>query len=151
MILTTLYLYLHWRSVPSARDPTSHVWEDGNVLVFDSRSSWGAPKTLSFRLVEAITDEEGQDKSLAIDGSGNFKDQEDVGMCWVDLAPMWDDVMDTDSKQCTVSCQVQFLPTNATSQFDEHGELPNEVDGGVEVCTCPFSVGTIRKEVLDYF
>ena len=111
------------------------MWEDGNVLVFDSRSSWGAPKTLSLRLVKVNADEEGQDQSLAIDESGIFKYQEDIGMCWVDLAPMWDDVIDTDSKQCTVSCQVQFLPTNATSQFDEHGELPNVVDGVVEVCT----------------
>lgn len=110
------------------QDPNKQVWEEGNILVFDNWSSWGAPQTLALRLSEALHVEEGDDP--IIDGSGY---QNDIGMCWVDLTPIWDEAIDTDTKERTVTCHAEFLPTNATGQFDDHGELPPNLDGVVEV------------------
>jgi hypothetical protein len=90
-------------------DQHSNRWDKGNVLTFDSRSSWGAPQTISLRLSETS-----EDNSPSADGPY----PKEVGFCWVDLASMWKQESDGSA---TVSCQV--WSSDAISNFDEHGDL----------------------------
>jgi hypothetical protein len=101
-------------------------------MVFDSRSSWGAPQTLSLRLSEAFVTTGDGDKYQA-GGSGKHQILEDVGVCWVDLATIWDKTLEDSIKEQTVSVNAKLLPSKACSQFDEQGELPDAFEGTAEV------------------
>jgi hypothetical protein len=101
-------------------------------MVFDSRSSWGAPQTLSLRLSEAFVTTGDRDKHQA-GGSGKHQILEDVGVCWVDLATIWDETLEDSIKDKTVSVNAKLLPSKACSQFDEQGELPDAFEGKAEV------------------
>lgn len=101
-------------------------------MVFESRSSWGAPQTLSLRLSEAFITTGDNDKSRA-DSTGKHQILQDVGVCWVDLTSIWDETLEDSIKQRTVSVSTQLLPSKVCSQFDEHGELPDNFEGKVEV------------------
>lgn len=91
-----------------------NIWDDKNVLVFDSQSTWGKPQTLALRISESTTDE----IRLALDGKQ--PSLKEVGYSWVDLAPIWK----RGSKTSTaISCQV--WPAESLGQFDEYGDLPD--------------------------
>jgi hypothetical protein len=90
-------------------DQDSIRWDKGNVLTFDSRSSWGAPQTISLRLSETS-----EDNPPSADGPY----PKEVGFGWVDLASLWKQESDDST---TVSCQV--WSSDAIRNFDEHGDL----------------------------
>lgn len=100
-----------------------HVWDKGNVLRFDSRSSWGPPRTLSFRVSEAASQSEAQDKTAAPDGSSGVQCLKEEGFCWVDLSSLWDRVRESRGETCTFSCHEQVWPLHVATDFDDHGEL----------------------------
>eukprot|EP00980_Cylindrotheca_fusiformis_P003946 scaffold871_cov130-Cylindrotheca_fusiformis.AAC.23 len=119
-------------SFPAGQDPNVHVWKEGNAMAFETRSSWGAPQTLSLRLSEAFITT-GDNNGLK--GGSNSKNQilEDVGVCWVDLANIWEETWEDSKKERIVSVCARLLPSKVCSQFDQHGELPDVFEGNMEV------------------
>ena len=98
-------------------DQGSSRWDKGNAMAFDTRSSWGAPKTMSLRLSEAC-----QSNSSSPDGLCP------TGFSWVNLAPLWK----TSEGSITVSCKV-WSP-DSINNFDEHGDSQGRSTSG-EVST----------------
>jgi hypothetical protein len=86
---------------------TKHAWFGGNKLVFDSRSSWGAPQTLSLRMAPKAESAAGEEVSFA----------------WVDLQPAWEQVDDTEEPH-TVRTFIA-LRDPREQMFDEQGYLPD--------------------------
>jgi hypothetical protein len=95
----------------SSTGSDSHVWDKSNTLSFDTRSSWGAPQTLSLRLSS------GQVSAGSTD--------EEVGFCWVDLSNLWlgSEAVNGTS---TATCLVKVYSLHDTATFDEHGDLPSD-------------------------
>ena len=88
---------------------TKHSWFAGNKLVFDSRSSWGAPQTLSLRVSPQ---------------SEGVVTTEEVSFGWMDLQPCWSTVEDTE-KTYTVRQTVDLRDPHE-QKFDESGFLPDD-------------------------
>ena len=99
------------KSVPSRcidTATTKHSWLAGNKLVFDSRSSWGAPQTLSLRVspkTESVTGEE-------------------VSFGWLDLKPCWN-MVDRQGRPHKVRTTID-LRDPRQQMFDEQGFLPDD-------------------------
>lgn len=93
----------------------THIWRKDGVLIFDARSSWGAPQTLSLRLSSRQADS-------AQSGSSS-DDTEEVGYGWVDLAAQFS----LTEAQTTTTCYAEIWPVDCqANSFDEHGDLPTE-------------------------
>lgn len=96
-------------------------------MTFDTRSSWGAPRTLALRLSSVDVDGDGQDQLAHTDDRGRLHYSSEVGSCWVDLGPLWRrlDSMKREkgSGFSTVTCHAQMLSLDDTEPFDQHGEL----------------------------
>jgi hypothetical protein len=106
-----------------------YVWQEQQGLLFDSRSSWGPPQTLSLRVSESIGNSDGDDQILSTDDNGTLSHQETRGVCWVDLDPFWDSEEDGEH-----IVHAKCLPPYAANQFDDHGELPTTLQVSQEVC-----------------
>jgi len=124
------------QSVRVHRESNRHIWDRTNIMVFDSRSTWGPPKTLSLRLPEALIDPTKKDAKTSADATPdcNLRQQE-CGYCWIDLTPYWEQTSDKreswyDRKTTTkpssgqVSCKAQVVPPDFFKDFDEHGDVP---------------------------
>ena len=97
----------------------SHTWEDiGGTLTFDTRSSWGAPKTLCLRLSSVALDAEGRDQVSHTDDNGRLMYSSEEGYCWVDMTTIW-----KRGNSPTVSCHAQVWSLETTEAFDQHGDL----------------------------
>jgi len=114
----------------SSQSSRTHAWEEDDVLEFETRSSWGAPQTLSLQLLSVSLGENGQEHIVHSDENGQLHYTSDVGSCWIDLKSLWDriDSQDHNMEQrgnvATVSCHAQVWSTEMTEAFDEHGEIP---------------------------
>jgi len=126
------------QSVRVEKESNRHIWDRANIMVFDSRSAWGPPKTLSLRLSEASIDQANGD-SRTSNGStpDNRLRQEECGYCWVDLTPYWERTstkrnpkngLKRTSKPDLnkVSCKARILPPDCFKDFDDHGDLPED-------------------------
>ena len=110
-------------------EASSYRWVEGNVLSFESRSSWGGPKTLSMKLASLAVTDEGNEKLQHSDIQGRLHYFMDAGYCWVDLSSLWDRVIPpADSSkvpgtQVTVRChaQVSSPPHGNGEEFDHSG------------------------------
>jgi phosphatidylinositol 3-kinase len=94
---------------------TKHSWFAGNKLVFDSRSSWGAPQTLSVRVspkTESVLSDE-------------------VRFGWLDLKPFWD-AFDKTEKSHKVRKTVDMRDP-CEQKFDEQGFLPDDYRSAVKL------------------
>jgi Phosphatidylinositol 3- and 4-kinase len=98
-----------------------HAWGSGNngTLVFDTRSSWGAPQTLSLRLSSS---------SPTANPTGSAVTVEDATFGWVDLSQLWKDCSYTKSGgRKSGKCQVSMLSLEARDEMiDEHGEASDQ-------------------------
>jgi len=104
-------------------ETSSYLWEKGSVLTFDTRSSWGAPQTLSLRLSSVDLSDDGSDKLAHADESGTLHYSSEVGFCWVDLRPLWARIDVAKSSFATVMCHAQISSSDAMQSFDQHGDL----------------------------
>jgi hypothetical protein len=95
-------------SQSSKSSQTDHEWSKANgMLKFDTRSSWGAPQTLSIRL------------SFERASRG----QEEVGFSWIDLSQFWQR-SSTTRKAKTFTCYANIIdPGHDTQVFDDQGDL----------------------------
>ncbi len=104
------------------------MWDDGDALIFDTRSCWGAPQTLSLRLSSVAFSEAGHDQFSLSDESESLHYTSDVGFCWVDLRPVWHRAtvnQDTMTPcHATATCHAQLWSFDAVGDFDENGEVP---------------------------
>jgi len=124
------------QSVGVGQESNNHIWNKANFMVFDSRSTWGAPQTLSLRLSEAIVEPTEKQTKASIDSTrGRVSSQKECGYCWVNLTPYWEQSIDklvsrhrsklaTKSNAGKVTCKAQVVPFDAFKDFDEHGDLP---------------------------
>jgi hypothetical protein len=95
------------RTVFERESNHNDAWKIGNILVFDSRSSWGAPKTLTLRL--DYTDENLECKN--------------VGYCWIDLSSFWENLDCYQSgNYCPVRVNATVVSPTYLNCFDEHGQ-----------------------------
>jgi hypothetical protein len=93
---------------------THHTWKRGGILVFESRSSWGAPQTLSFRIYGKSKQDETQ----------QYGDSE-VGLCWIDLSEQWKKCEYTETSISVKKSEFVWPKSSVTQRFDEHGEPPD--------------------------
>ena len=85
-------------------------WTENNSLVFESRSNWGHPKTLSLKV-------------STLSKCTNFPDEEahdisDVGCGFVDLCPFWKQM----NNGLAVEGRTKINLFDLAEEFDQHGE-----------------------------
>lgn len=102
-------------------------------MTFDTRSSWGAPQTLSLRLSSVDLGEDGNEKLAHADESGTLHYSSEVGFCWVDLRPLWARIDPSKSVFATVMCHAQICSLDSIQSFDDHGDFCASVDTNPEV------------------
>jgi hypothetical protein len=118
------------QSVGVDQESNNHIWNKANFMVFDSRSTWGPPQTLSLRLSEAIIEPTERETNASIDSS-----LKECSYCWVNLTPYWDQSTDKREPQYrskiatkpnteNVTCKARVVPCDAFKDFNEHGDLP---------------------------
>ena len=118
-----------YRSVSIDQECNRHVWEKAN-MVFNSRSDWGPPLTLSLRITE-ISIEPNEKEMHAKAPRGHISRQRECGYCYIDLTPYWERSSDewycrkngTKGKVGQVTCNARVVASDAFRDFDEHGEL----------------------------
>jgi len=103
------------QSVVSMQTSSVHVWQEEGTLIFDTRSSWGAPHTLSLRL---------SSRSSGAMINGKFHDDsEEYGFAWVDLSAQFDALSGENTALRIAEIR---SARSGDSSFDEHGELPED-------------------------
>ena len=99
-------------------ESTLHRWYNGNVMTFDTRSSWGSPKTLSIKMKAVDPNKMGVDQSAHGDDDGISQHSTEVGYCWVDLSDMWNKSSDK------IVCHAQlYFSDQVDVAFDGQGYL----------------------------
>lgn len=93
------------------------LMSESNILVFDTRSNWGHPKTLA---IKVSTLSKGADSF-----GGELHGPSDLGCGFVDLCPLWS------MTQCAnVESKTKIYLFDAAEEFDQHGtnveEEPSE-------------------------
>lgn len=91
----------------------SHFWQKGGTLIFDTRSTWGAPQTISLRL---------SSKTKGTADTGFMEEFHEVGYGWVDLSEQFI----LSDEEMTTTVRAEIWPVSRSTSFDEHGELPDD-------------------------
>ncbi len=111
----------------SEKNRRTHVWDEGNLLTFDTRSCWGAPQTLSLKLSSVTVSDAGNDQVSYSDDSGRLQHASEVGYCWIDLRPVWNRAVfnqeTTIPRHATVTCHAQVWSLDTSTAFDDNGEM----------------------------
>jgi hypothetical protein len=102
------------RSVTKDESSGEHFWDQAGALSFDSRSSWGAPQTLSLRLSSVDTDSRGRDVVSHADEFGALSYSSDLGYCWIDLKPLWDKA-EAESRSATSARRIRVFSDDSES------------------------------------
>ena len=101
------------------------------MLIFDNRSSWGAPNTLSLLLSQST------DTIVASDENGRLLYEKEIGVCLVDLASVWERLGSHNGNKTTESFRLTKWSRNGIYQFDQNGQVtsdnPEDVDDGMEL------------------
>eukprot|EP00934_Nitzschia_sp_Nitz4_P007645 Nitzschia sp. Nitz4//scaffold17_size182527//61404//65308//NITZ4_001846-RA/size182527-snap-gene-0.275-mRNA-1//1//CDS//3329539316//7635//frame0 len=105
-------------SVATSRQSNHHVWDDKNILTFDTRTSWGAPQTLSLHLSEK------SDQIVQTDDQGKIEYTRDTGYSFIDLGPLWRRLQEGESSSVTTPFKLNLLSFAHVPSFDDHGDLP---------------------------
>eukprot|EP00592_Proboscia_alata_P001724 CAMPEP_0194375564 /NCGR_PEP_ID=MMETSP0174-20130528/24101_1 /TAXON_ID=216777 /ORGANISM="Proboscia alata, Strain PI-D3" /LENGTH=1458 /DNA_ID=CAMNT_0039155847 /DNA_START=85 /DNA_END=4458 /DNA_ORIENTATION=+ len=116
---------------PYFNENVTHRWYQGNSLVFDVRSSWGAPKTLALRLFSTSAIGERKEKGL----QNNDKGMNEVGDSWINLNSLWGDqgigdFSSTKSGSC-VTFQTKIWTCNSGSRSNVKD--PEPIEGSIEL------------------
>lgn len=97
-------------------------------MTFSSRSSWGAPQTLSLRVSE------GSDQIVNSDENGKIEYVKDIGYSFVDLAPLWHELEKKGSSSTTSTFQPNIMSFHSIHRFDEQGDAPKDQPNDLETC-----------------
>jgi len=91
-----------------------------NRMQFQTRSSWGAPQTLTLRLSSHTSNSSSMDSKTASSDEG---EDEEIGYCWVDLSDHWKEFEERTTQHSKI-CQAKVLSLDTTDgTFDEQGFL----------------------------
>lgn len=93
------------------------MWDHDNLLIFDVRSSWGAPKTLSLRITE------GSDQIVGADENGMLEYEKEIGYCFVNIEPLWEEFSNDGKAVVTRSFTSTVWSSQSMNNFDDHGDL----------------------------
>lgn len=96
-----------------------HHWTKRSTLIFDTRSSWGAPQTLSLRLAAGTQVEE---------ETCQFEETDEMGYGWLDLSQF-----ESTEEPMTKICHTKVSPIDKICRFDEHGEAIEGEESEVEI------------------
>jgi Phosphatidylinositol 3- and 4-kinase len=99
-------------STSSSSHVTHHTWRRGGYMIFETRSSSGAPQTLSLRI---------SGDGTTFDQRGNMNSQ--VGFCWIDLSEQWKHGAVSEYSS-TKRIRTHVWPMSAAAcSFDHQGDL----------------------------
>jgi hypothetical protein len=119
-------VFVHIITILNSYPPrTSHnslsgFMSGGITLVFDTRSSWGHPKTLALKVSRLSKCSGGPVEES--------NDLSDLGCGFVDLCPMWN------MKCCeNVELKTKIYHFDSAEEFDQHGETADKSAQGDEV------------------
>jgi hypothetical protein len=102
-------------STSASLGATHHTWHRGGFLMFETRSSTGAPQTLSVRV---------SGESDTFDKRGNVNSE--VGFCWIDLSEQWKHGAVSEYSSTKKVVTNVWPMTAAACKFDSHGDLFDE-------------------------
>ena len=123
------------QSIEVDDESNKHVWNNANFMVFDSRSSWGPPQTLSLRLSEdTIQLADKEEMNLNDSHVSRVLTKKECGYSWIELSPYWDEAVDNresndrkkDARKSNArkfSVRTKVVPFDAFNSFNEHGDL----------------------------
>lgn len=106
----------------------AHLWGQDNALVFETRSNWGSPNTLSLNLLSVSRSVDVVEVSDEIEGQGH--DQARIGCFFVDLSSLWRSPASENPTSITAS----MYSFGTFNEFDQHGDAnvyTDEPGGGV--------------------
>jgi len=116
-------------------------WKDNKVLAFESRSSWGPPRTLSLLLSQSF------DKVKGTDENGMLKYEREIGQTLLDFSTIWED-MELGQTVGTKTYKVRVSNRRSYDNFDQHGELVcREAEGSSDEVEIRLKV-TVQKMPL---
>lgn len=107
-------------SEASQVDGMKHVWLTAQKLVFDTRSSWGAPQTLSIRL------------SPSPSGQGEESD-EPPRFGWVDLSQLWEAQQEQGEENGQFTLRTKLTMFESKNAFDDHGDFSEVANGSLNL------------------
>ena len=96
-----------------------------NTLIFETKSNWGYPKTLSLKVASLS----GHPELTTI---SDDKNQNDVGCSFVDLSPVWKQSHGTSDGSC-IDAKAKVYTFDSFEEFDQHGEVDHETRRSVEL------------------
>ena len=102
-------------STSSSTQSTHHSWRRGGYMIFETRSSAGAPQTLSLRV---------SGDGTTFDQRGNVNSQ--VGFCWIDLSEQWKHGLVSEYSSTKRIRTLVWPMTAAACSFDHHGDFCDE-------------------------
>ena len=113
---------------PNLDDTTFYRWTAGNTLLFESRSNWGCPKTLSLKISTAedatFTDEKGAPPIIS-----------EMGCGFVDLCSIWNGPDEESDVRTVITKSAEIHSFENAVEFDQHGEVDDSLASG-EVSVC---------------
>ena len=86
---------------------------NNNTLLFETRSSWGFPKTLSLKVCSIS-------KPKHSDGFDEESRSSDVGCAFVDLCPIWEQQIQ--GSVVPVESKTKVYLFDSAEEFDQHGQ-----------------------------
>lgn len=98
----------------------AHTWLNHGTLHFNTRSSWGAPQTLSLRL---------SSKKAGTADSNFLEETNEVGYGWVDLSTQFE----SSDNESTFSCFADIWPASGVASFDESGDMSEGGESSVRL------------------
>lgn len=105
---------------PNQREAISHRWTKSNILVFESSSNSGHPKTLTLKISTVSRHVDSRDDV-------NMSD-DDLGCAFVDLSPIWKQTSQTTTESSFSSSARIFLFDETEELFDQHGVAERHTD-----------------------
>ena len=93
-----------------------YAWDTGNRLIFESRSSWGPPQTLSLVLSQSA------DNVNHTDENGKLKCDREIGLCFTDLSSIWNEALEGTTESSQIY-HLKVLSCHDIEDFDQHGDL----------------------------
>ena len=96
-----------------------------STLVFENKSNWGYPKTLSLKVSRLS----GHPELTTI---SDDKNQNDLGCGFVDLCPVWKQTQARGQGLC-INAKARIYMFDSAEEFDQHGEVDHDTVGNVEL------------------
>lgn len=89
-----------------------------NTLIFETKSNWGYPKTLSLK----VSSSSGHPELATI---SDDKNQNDVGCGFVDLCDIWKQSLGGRADSC-ITRKARIYTFDSAEEFDQHGEVDQD-------------------------